>query len=244
MLQKTGESMKADARPFLPGPFGSGIRTGMERKSIFVFLACVLPMVFLVRMGAAATTEFLSDAPDEASRPNAAFTDAPTYEEAARLWKTPEDVNAWIGGHFSYDMDRARQLASSGGQGSQASAILAPEELFTRQKAICVDLARFGVETLAKIAPDLVPRYLRIDFEPLTINGVSLRFHWLALFKRDGQYYFFADSKRPGHMAGPYPTVAAFLGDYEQYRKRAIASFQELDTFRRKPRATSASPAP
>ena len=48
-----------------------------------------------------------------------------------------------------------------------------------------------------------------------------------------GKVFFFADSKRPGHIAGPYDSVAAFIGDYARYRGRRIVSYRELESYRR-----------
>jgi hypothetical protein len=58
----------------------------------------------------------------------------------------------------------------------------------------------------------------------------------MATFKRDGRYYFFADSKRPGHMAGPYATVGEFIGEYAGFRGREIVSYREADSYQRRQR--------
>jgi hypothetical protein len=44
-----------------------------------------------------------------------------------------------------------------------------------------------------------------IEFDPVSLAGNTLRRHWIASYERNGMRYFFADSKRPGHIAGPYP---------------------------------------
>jgi hypothetical protein len=62
------------------------------------------------------------------------------------------------------------------------------------------------------------------------------RMHWMAAFKRDGKHYFFADSKRPGHIAGPYASVQAFIAEYSAYRGRSIVAFRELESYQRKQR--------
>ena len=71
-----------------------------------------------------------------------------------------------------------------------------PSEFFDTKTGVCVDLARFGVETLRRIDPSSDPQYLMIEFEPIYLKGNMLRLHWLVRFKRDGKIYFFADSKR------------------------------------------------
>ena len=72
-----------------------------------------------------------------------------------------------------------------------------------------------------------------IEFDPVTIRGNALRRHWVASFARDGKLYFFADSKRPGYMAGPYETTQAFIADYARYRARTIVAFSERATYER-----------
>ena len=206
----------------------------MRHRYLLPIAAVVLALAFAVPARAAEPAPgFLTDVPDERSRAVTAFTDAPSYEAAMRLWKTPGDINAWIGGRFTYDMDRAKRFASPVDGKSLAGGVLAPEQLFAGPTGICVDLARFGVESLRRIDPQAEARYLRIEFEPVSVGGATLRFHWLALFRHGGDVYVFADSKRPGHMAGPYASTDAFIADYAKYRQRAIVGYRELDTFRR-----------
>ena len=38
-------------------------------------------------------------------------------------------------------------------------AVYSPAELYSKKKGVCVDLARFGVETLRKIFPESHPRF-------------------------------------------------------------------------------------
>jgi hypothetical protein len=79
-----------------------------------------------------------------------------------------------------------------------------------------------------------------IEFDPVSISGNTLRRHWVASFERDGKRYFFADSKRPGHMAGPYGSTQEFIAEYAAYRGRRIVSFREAETFERKARTPAA----
>jgi hypothetical protein len=99
-----------------------------------------------------------------------------------------------------------------------------------------VDLARFGVETARKVTPRAKAAYLMINFEPVVVKGNVLRRHWLALFEANKAYYSFADSNRPGHMAGPYASLAELVHDYQNYRQRKVISFQVLNDFRKKKR--------
>ena len=75
-----------------------------------------------------------------------------------------------------------------------------------------------------------------IEFSPLAIAGNTLRLHWVASFRRDGHWYFFADSKRPGHVAGPYVSVQQYIDEYAAYRGRRIVAFRELPTWQRRER--------
>jgi len=168
------------------------------------------------------------------------FAEEP-YERALHTWKTPEDIAAWIAANFSYDMTRAVRLSEA--QRTRPSttsapfSILRPAQLFETKTGVCVDLSRFGVETLRRIDPRSDPKYLMVEFEPIHIGGSTLRLHWLASFKRDGKTYFFADSKRPGHIAGPYDAVREFIADYEQDRGRRILAFRERESYRKQRRA-------
>ena len=177
-----------------------------------------------------------SDAPEGNLPRPVAFVDAPTYAEALAAWRSADDVNAWIGARFEYDTARAVRLSETQRQANGRMAIHAPANFYATPKGVCVDLSRFGVETLASIAPESRPRYVMIEFDPVTIAGNALRRHWVAAFEREGKLYFFADSKRPGHIAGPYDTVQAFIDDYARYRQRTVVGFAERSTYERTPR--------
>jgi hypothetical protein len=156
-----------------------------------------------------------------------------SYGQALNTWKTPEDLNAWIGSNFSYDTHRAIRLSETQSAQQGPSAIYTPSHLFAVKSGMCVDLARFAVETMRNIDPLSDSKYLMIEFAPIYIDGNLLRRHWLATFKRDGQIFFFADSKRPGLMAGPYKKTEDFIKEYERYRGRTIENFRELESYRR-----------
>jgi hypothetical protein len=177
-----------------------------------------------------------SDVPEVQRLQTASFKDAASYLEALQIWRTPEDVNAWIGAKFEYDMSRAMLLSETQRSESDKLAIFEPKEFFAAPSGVCVDLSRFAIETLQHIAPDVKASYLMIEFAPVTIGGNTLRLHWLASFQRDGEYYFFADSKRPGHIAGPYTSTQDFIEQYAKYRGRQIVAFRELETYQRKQR--------
>jgi len=67
-----------------------------------------------------------------------------------------------------------------------------------------------------------------------------LRRHWVARFERDGHFYFFADSKRPGHVAGPYADNAAYIKDYATYRGRDIVAFRDMQSTEKTTRTLAA----
>jgi hypothetical protein len=174
-----------------------------------------------------------SDAPEYPRDATAAFKAAGSYEHALHIWKTPEDINEWIAANFSYDMARALRLSETQKAQHERLSIYHPAAFFDTKTGVCVDLARFGVETLRRIDPSSAPQYLMIEFEPIQLQGHILRLHWLVSFKRDGKTYFFADSKRPGHIAGPYNNTREFIHAYEQYRGRKIVAFRELASYQK-----------
>lgn len=177
-----------------------------------------------------------SDAPEAHAPVAGAYTDAPSYDQALQRWRDAGDVNAWIGARFRYDTARAMQLSETQRQTNGRLAIREPAAFFASPSGVCVDLSRFAVETLRRIDPAAKPRYLMIEFDPVTIAGNTLRRHWVVAFEREGSHYFFADSKRPGHVAGPYASTRAFIDDYARYRGRRIVSFRETESYERKAR--------
>jgi hypothetical protein len=179
-----------------------------------------------------------SDAP-ERQQHVAAFKDAVSYPQALRIWRGPEDVDAWIGAKFHYDLSRAMLLSENQRGRSGPLPIRQAHEFFADPTGVCVDLSRFTVETLRHIDPGLDANYLRIEFSPVTVGGNTLRVHWLASFKRDGKHYFLGDSKRPGHIAGPYESVQQFIADYSAYRARPVVAFRVLDSYQRRQRTTA-----
>ena len=102
------------------------------------------------------------------------------------------------------------------------------------------EIAAADAATLRALAPALKARYVMIEFDPVAIRGNTLRRHWVAAFERDGKRYFFADSKRPGHIAGPYASTQAYLDDYAKYRGREIVAFRELETYLRRAKTPAA----
>lgn len=187
------------------------------------------------------TADPASDAPESRSPYGGRYVQAASYAETVRLWRDADEVNAWIGARFEYDMSRAMQLSETQRQANGRMPILTPEAFFAAPRGVCVDLSRFAVETLRAIAPEARAAYVMIEFDPVTISGNTLRRHWVASFERDGKRYFFADSKRPGHMAGPYANTQQFIAEYARYRGRPIVSFREAESFERKVRTQAAN---
>jgi hypothetical protein len=186
------------------------------------------------------TADPASDAPETRVSDGVRFTQAPSYDETLKLWRSAEDVNAWIGARFDYDMARAMQLSETQRQKSGRMPILKPGEFFAAPRGVCVDLSRFAVETLRAVDPAAKPGYVMIEFDPVSIAGNTLRRHWVASFERDGRHYFFADSKRPGHIAGPYTNAQEYISEYARYRGRRIVSFREVESYERKVRTLAA----
>ena len=187
------------------------------------------------------TADPASDAP-EGQRHITTFKDAATYAQALQVWRTPEDLNAWVGAKFHYDLPRAMLLSENQRAKSGPLPIYQPQEFFGTPSGVCVDLSRFAVETLRQTNPELNAKYLMIEFAPVTVGGNTLRMHWLASFTRDGNHYFFADSKRPGHIAGPYASVQEFIAEYSAYRSRSVVAFRELESYQRRRRTMAQKP--
>jgi len=177
-----------------------------------------------------------SDAPETRGSGGSLLKEASSYDEALSIWRSAEDVNAWIGAMFQYDMSRALQLSETQRQQNGRLSIHRPETLFMAPRGVCVDLARFAVETLRAVDPQAKPRYVMIEFHPVSIAGNTLRRHWVVSFERAGKHYFFADSKRPGHIAGPYESTKEFISEYARYRGREIVAFSEMESYERKAR--------
>jgi hypothetical protein len=182
-----------------------------------------------------------SDAPDVRVSARRPVPSHASYAQALAAWRTPEDVNDWIGARFEYDMGRALALSESQRARGPAPAIHEPGAFYDRPVGVCVDLARFAVDALTQVAPELKPRYLMIEFDPTRLQGQTLRRHWVVVYEQADGIHVFADSKRPGVVAGPYPTIAAFIDDYASYRKRPIVAFRELEDHRRKARTPRAA---
>jgi hypothetical protein len=174
-----------------------------------------------------------TDAPDPAfQRP--ATSDAPaSYADALRQWQSAADINAWLGARFVYDRARALALSETARAAGPSPAVLEPEAFYAQTRGVCIDMARFAVTALRRLDPQAGAAYLMIEFAPVQVAGQVLRRHWLATYQHDGRHYFFADSKRPGHMAGPYESVAAFVADYGAYRGRAIVAYKVVHDHRK-----------
>lgn len=174
------------------------------------------------------------DAPDPAHpRPTALAAGPVSYRQALADWRSAEAVNDWLGARFTYDRDRALALSETARAAGGRAAVIEPPAFFAAPHGVCVDMARFAVDTLREVDPAAQASYLTIEFVPVEIAGSTLRRHWMAAFRRGGSYYFFADSRRPGHLAGPYASVDAFVAEYAAYRGRAVVSYRLAETYER-----------
>jgi hypothetical protein len=199
-------------------------------------------IVAMSLFAAFAGAQELPDAPEARVRAATPWSGAPkSYAEALATWKAPEDIARFTDAAFVYDRARALALAEPTDSRSVRPAIHRPESLYAKPEGVCIDLARFGVETLNRIDASFAARYLMLEFEPVVVDGRTLRRHWIASFRRDGKVWFFADSRRPGHVAGPYDSVDAFIEDYARYRARPIVKWRETDSFLRTARAAARS---
>ena len=181
----------------------------------------------------------LSDAPEARAEARLTYTGPSSYVAALSQWRGVEDVNKWIGARFEYDTTRSMLLSETQRAGNGTLPIIAPADFFVRPRGVCVDLSRFAVETLREIAPATNPGYVMIEFDPVSVGGNTLRRHWVASFRANGAWYFFADSKRPGHIAGPYASMQDFVAEYARYRGRRIVAFRELASYERQSRTAA-----
>jgi len=215
-------------------------------KSRLARVAAAASAIGIVLIGCAAVppaADPASDAPELRVSRKASGEVAGTYADAVAKWRTAEEINEWIGAQFEYDRDRAMQLSETQRARGATVAIHAPDAFFASPTGVCVDLARFAVETLRLVDPKSRPVYVMIEFDPFYLSGNALRRHWVAGYERDGMRYFFADSKRPGHIAGPYASTQAFIDDYAGYRGRRIIAFSERDSYQRTLRKPAARQA-
>jgi hypothetical protein len=86
------------------------------------------------------------------------------------------------------------------------------------------------VETLKQVSPGAQARYLMIEFDPMLLRGQVLRRHWVAVFETEDGLLVMADSKRPGVISGPYPSIGDFLVEYAACRGRTIVSHREMES--------------
>ena len=196
---------------------------------------CMLSVCFFLISGCniSHAANHLPDEPEfERDRP-AHLKTVDSYNQALDVWNKAEDINKWVAISFVYDKVRAIKLSSSQRTKNNKISIYRPSEFFEIKAGICVDLARFGVETLRIIDPGSDPKYLMLEFDPVQINGNTFRLHWFVSFKRDGMKYFFCDSKRPGFITGPYKDTQTFIDKYERYRGRKILGFRELASYQK-----------
>ncbi len=181
-----------------------------------------------------------SDAPEARVAVALAAPEAADWAQALRQWRSAEDVNAWIGARFAYDRERALALSETQRGRGGPLAIFEPAAFYASPTGVCVDLARFAVESLRAVEPASRPAYLMIEFAPVTIAGNTLRRHWMATFERGGAHWFTGDSKRPGHLAGPYASVKDFVQEYAAWRGREVVAFAVRDGYRRQLRQRAA----
>ncbi len=165
-----------------------------------------------------------------------AFSDSLDYHNTIKNWHSIEDVHQWIASNFSYDLDRAMLLANNKKTKTNL-AIYNPEEFWKTKKGICVDVSRFAYESLKMIDSSAQVNYLKIEFEALNYNGSQFINHWLVSLKKPEGYYFFADSKRPKKLDGPYLQVKSFINKYEAFRQRKIKSYSLLDSYKKRLKA-------
>jgi len=204
---------------------------------------CAAGIALAAACACAAVTERAdpaSDAPEGARPQGQAVLQPATYADALRTWRSAAEINTWIGARFAYDPARALQLSESQRARAGTLPIHAPGAFYADPRGVCVDLARFAVETLRAIDPVAGARYVMIEFDPATLSGQTLRLHWVASYRAAEGLYVFGDSKRPGHVAGPYTSLAQYADEYARYRGRRIVAIQERDSYQKTLRTPAA----
>lgn len=172
----------------------------------------------------------LSDASNDTTFYQSGTYDSISYETVLTQWKTVANVNNWIKENFRYSFERAKQLADNSPTREQLH-IYSPAELYHTKKGVCIDLARFAVETITILDTSKHIQYLMIEFEPINIDGSIIKKHWMTVYRDSSGYYFLADSKRPGLITGPYRIVDDFITDYQTFRERKIVSWKILISY-------------
>jgi len=203
----------------------------MSKKFILTISQLFLTCLIFQLNAQIKSIEKLSDAPNNTTATsNHIYPNS--YEAALQQWKTVNEINNWIKYNFKYDMGRAKKMAENS-LDREKTNIYSPEEFYQIKKGICVDLSRFTVETINKIDTSVNAQYLMIVFEPIIIDGKVIRKHWITVYQDVGDYYLLGDSKRPGHIAGPYDRIDDFIIEYQKYRDRKIDSWKVLSNYRK-----------
>jgi hypothetical protein len=208
------------------------------KNTVLVFLIVLSSLVQQLRAQVSSAELKKSDAPDTYMVTGTNARPRIPLENMITQWRGIPDINKWIKENFQYDFERAKRLAENSPT-RDSTHIYIPSELYTNKKGVCIDLSRFAVEVTKSIDSSKNVKYLMIEFEPVVINNMTLRKHWMAVYEEAGSFYFFADSKRPGYISGPYSSSDAFIKDYELYRDRKIISYKILSDFRKKKKMRS-----
>lgn len=199
-------------------------------------LICLVLTVFLTELKAQLVSgqlKKLSDAPNDSTTYKSDTPNLIAYETALKQWKTVAEVNKWIKENFRYEIERAKQLAENSAE-REKTGIYSPAEFYQIKKGVCLDLSRFAVETTNLIDTSKHVQYLMIEFEPIIIDSSIIKKHWVAIYQDAPGFYIFADSKRPGHIGGPYKNVNDFIVDYQTFRDRKIVSWKVLASYQKK----------
>ena len=199
---------------------------------VFFFLHCLL-FAELKAQSLNGQLKKLSDAADDSSLQRPDTSNITSYEAASKQWKTVAEVNQWIKENFRYSVERAKQLAENSAA-REKTPIYTPTELYRLKKGVCIDLSRFAVETVNRMDTSKHVQYLMIEFEPILIDSSIIKKHWMAAYRDSSGYFLFADSKRPGHIAGPYTDIEDFIAEYQTFRDRKTVSWKLLPSYEKK----------
>jgi hypothetical protein len=213
------------------------ISESMKFKRIIILSLHLLSAVCFTKLHAQVLSEQLkklSDAPNDLLvHQSNASEGISSYEASVKQWTTITDVNNWMKQNFHYEINRAKHLAENSST-REKTGIYSPAELYQIKKGVCIDLSRFAVETINIIDTSKHVQYLLIEFEPIMIDSSIIKKHWTAIYQDVLGYYIIADSKRPGHVAGPYQNVDDFISEYQTFRNRKILSWKILPSYEKR----------
>lgn len=165
------------------------------------------------------------------------------YNEALNKWKGAEDIVNWLSLNITYDVERSvyiKKLADKikllvvqneeTNKYNNEFFSYRAQDFLAYKKGVCLDVARFGVSSLNKIDPNLNARFLKIKHVGIKKDGIIRVSHVMAIYKKQDEFFIFADSKKMDRHSGPYKDIHTFITIYEKFLGQKIKSYKVIDT--------------